>query len=135
METVLLLDDDSDLLNLFGLVLRRHYNTIKVENAEQALSAFIEHDRRVDLLVADLSLAAGSGITVALLLRSVMPGLPIILTSGYPVNSWSEQDSGDLARLGANSVVILEKPFASQTLLTTILALTGGPQPEMARTE
>ena len=112
----------------------RHYNIIKVENAEQALRAFIEHDRLVDLLVADLSLAAGSGITVALLLRSVMPELPIILTSGYPVNCWSERESADLARLGANSVVILQKPFVSQTLPTTIMALTGGPHPEVART-
>jgi DNA-binding NtrC family response regulator len=134
METILLLDDESTLLKLLGSVLSRQYNVIKVGTAEQAVGSFIEHHRRVDLLVADLSLAKSSGILVALLLRSVIPGLPIILTSGYPVNSWSARDSADLDRLGSNSVVILQKPFSSQALLKTIRALMGGPQTELART-
>ena len=134
METVLLLDDESTLLKLLGSVLSRQYNVIKVGTAEQAVGSFIEHHRQVDLLVADLSLAKSSGILVALLLRSVIPGLPIILTSGYPVNSWSQRDSADLDRLGSNSVVILQKPFSSQALLKTIRALMGGPQTELART-
>ena len=134
METILLLDDESTLLKLLGSVLSRQYNVIKVGTAEQAVGSFIEHHRQVDLLVADLSLAKSSGILVALLLRSVIPGLPIILTSGYPVSSWSERDSADLDRLGSNSVVILQKPFSSQALLKTIRALMGGPQTELART-
>ena len=133
-ETILLLDDESMLLKLLGSVLSRQYQVITVETAEQALSSFIEHSRRVDLLVADLSLAKSSGILVALLLRSVIPGLPIILTSGYPVNSWCERDSADLDRLGSNSVVILQKPFQSQALLNTIRTLMGGLQTELVRT-
>jgi len=134
MKTVLLLDDELMLLKLFGSVLSGHYNVIRVETAEQALRSFIEHHRVVDLLVADLSLAKSSGILVALLLRSVIPGLPIILTSGYPVNSWCERDAADLHRLGSNSVVVLQKPFPSQALLKTVRDLTGESETELART-
>ena len=134
MKTILLLDDESMLLKLLGSVVSRHYNVIKATTAEQALGVFIKDGRQVDLLVADLSLAISSGIQVALLLRSVVPALPVVLTSGYPVNAWTERDSADLDRLGSNSVVILQKPFPSQTLLKTIRALMGGPQSELART-
>ena len=134
MKTVLLLDDESMILKLLGSVLSGHYNVIGVETAEQALRSFIEHHRVVDLLVADLSLAKSSGILVALLLRSVIPGLPIILTSGYPVNSWCERDAADLVRLGPRSVAIIEKPFLSQTLLKAVRDLTREPQTELART-
>jgi CheY-like chemotaxis protein len=134
MKTILLLDDESMLLKLLGSVLSRHYNVIKATTAEQALRVFIEHGRQVDLLVADLSLAQSSGIQVALLLRSVIPALPVVLTSGYPVDAWCERDSADLDRLGPNSVVVLQKPFPSQALLKTIRALIGEPQTELART-
>ena len=134
METILLLDDESLLLKLLGSVLSRHYHVIKATTAEQALNAFIEHGRQVDLLVADLSLAKGSGIQVALLLRSVIPALPVVLTSGYPVHDWSVRDCADLDRLGSNSVAILQKPFLSHALLKAIRALMGGPHTELART-
>ena len=57
---------------------------------------------------------------MALLLRQENPSLPVVLTSGYPVSSWSERDTADLARLGCDLVVILQKPFERQVLLTTV---------------
>jgi DNA-binding response OmpR family regulator len=134
VKTILVLEDESMLLKLLGSVLSQDYCVLKATTAEQALSLFIEHSRQVDLLVADLSLAKSSGILVALLLRSVIPGLPIILTSGYPVNSWCERDAADLVRLGPRSVAIIEKPFLSRTLLKAVRELTREPQTELART-
>ena len=75
-----------------------------------------DHGRRIDLLIADVTLPTSSGIQVALLLRSKIPALPVILTSGYPVHDWSDGDLADLGRLGANSVVILSKPFYGNAL-------------------
>src|ERR1035437_5257585 len=134
VKTILVLEDESMLLKLLGLVLSQDYCVLKASTAEQALSLFIEHSRQVDLLVADLSLPKSSGILVALLLRSVIPGLPIILTSGYPVNSWCERDAADLHRLGSTSVVVLQKPFPSQALLKTVRELIGETQTELAIT-
>jgi DNA-binding response OmpR family regulator len=125
VKTILVLEDESMLLKLLGSVLSQHYCVLKATTAEQALSSFIEHHHVVDLLVADL---------VALLLRSVIPGLPIILTSGYPVNSWCERDAADLHRLGSTFVVVLQKPFPPQALLKTVRELIGETQTELART-
>ena len=134
MKTLLVLDDESVLLKLLGAALKKHYNIIEAATAEQALRLFNEHDRRVDLLLADVTLPTSSGIQVALLLRSEIPGLPVILTSGYPVGDWTDRDSAVLERLGSSSMAIIQKPFQSQILLKTIRALLGEPQTELART-
>jgi hypothetical protein len=83
-------------------------------------------------LVADVTLPAHSGIQVALLLRTAIPDLPVILTSSYPVSDWSDRDSDDLGRLGVRSMAILPKPFQAQILLKTVHELTGGAPPKAA---
>ena len=112
----------------------KQYTVVEAATAEQALRLFTEHDYQFDLLLADVSLPTSSGIQVALLLRSAIPELPVILTSGYPVSGWNDRDSADLARLGSNSIAILQKPFQARVLLDAVRELTGGPQPEKART-
>jgi CheY-like chemotaxis protein len=107
---------------------------IEATTAEEALLLFIDHDYVVDLLVADLTLPTKSGIQVALHLRSKIPDLPVILTSGYPKSSWSDRDSADLRRLGESSVKVLQKPFAGYQLLDAICDLTGWPPLWKART-
>ena len=133
METLLLLEDESSVMKLMQHMLKQ-YNLIEATTAEQALQLFNEHGRRVDLLLADVTLPKSSGIQVALLLRSEIPDLPVILTSGYPVGDWTRRDSADLEKLGSSSVAITQKPFQRQMLLQTIRALIGEPQTELART-
>jgi CheY-like chemotaxis protein len=115
MKTLLVLEDDRSVMMILRLMLEQ-YSLIEASNAEQALHLFTDHDRRIDLLVADLTLPRSSGIQVALLLRSKSPTLPVILTSGYPVSAWSDRDSADLQRLGSTSVAILQKPFQGRAL-------------------
>ena len=62
---------------------------------------------------------------MALTLRSTVPALPVILTSGYPANAWSECDAADLRKLGSASVMVLQKPSAPKRLLYIIEELIG----------
>lgn len=133
METLLLLEDESSVMKLVRHMLKQ-YNLIEATTAEQAIRLVNERDRRVHLLLADVTLPTSSGIQVALLLRSEIPDLPVILTSGYPVGDWTSRDSADLERLGSSSVAIIQKPFQRQVLLQTVRALIGEPQNELART-
>jgi CheY-like chemotaxis protein len=133
MKTLLVLEDEPSLIKLLRHTLR-DYRVIEATTAEEALLLFIDHDYVVDLLVADLTLPTKSGIQVALHLRSKIPDLPVILTSGYPKSSWSDRDSADLRRLGESSVKVLQKPFAGYQLLDAICDLTGWPPLWKART-
>ena len=127
MKTLMVLEDEPSLMRLLRHTLR-DYRVIEAETAEEALLTFIDHDYAVDLLVADLTLPTRSGAQVAIHLRSKIPDLPVILTSGYPVSGWSERDSSDLRRLGETSVAVLQKPFAGHELLASICDLTGWPE-------
>jgi CheY-like chemotaxis protein len=133
MKTLLVVEDEPALMELLRHMLRQ-YSLIEAYTAEQALRLFTDHGRRVDLLLADVTLPKGSGIQVALLLRSEIPDLPVILTSGYPVGAWADRDSADLKRLGSKSVAILQKPFQTQVLPNTVRELIGIEPFEAART-
>ena len=132
MKTILMLENDPILMEVFRHILKQ-YNVMEATGAEQALQLFRNHHGRIDLLVADLTLPASSGIQVALLLRIETPALPVILTSGYPVSDWTGRDYSDLERLGSTSVVFLQKPLQVAVLSSAVCELLGEPAPEIAR--
>ena len=124
MKTILVLEVNASVMMVLRLMLEP-YSLIEASDAEQALRLFTDHGRKIDLLVADVTLPRSSGIQVALLLRSEVPDLPVILTSGYPVSAWSDLDSADLERLGSRSVAILQKPFQGSALSDAVRELIG----------
>lgn len=124
MKTILVLEDEPSIMKLMRLMLHR-YRLIEADTAEEALLLFIDYDQRIDLLVADVTLPKGSGIQVALRLRTKLPGLPVVLTSGLPVNHWSHKQSADLARLGWPSAAIVQKPFEDDNLSDAVNQLIG----------
>jgi two-component system, cell cycle sensor histidine kinase and response regulator CckA len=126
MKNILILEDEPFLSNFLRLVLQGYF-VVSTTTAENALCKFIEYNRRFDLLISDVTLPISSGVRVALILRSELPELKIILTSGYLLRMWSDQNSSDLQRLGEDSVTLLMKPFSIQTLLNTVDALIGPP--------
>jgi CheY-like chemotaxis protein len=132
MKTVLVLEDEPIVTEFLRRALKG-FSLIEASTAEQALGLFISHDRQVDLLVAVVTLAVGSGTQVALLLRSAIPNLPVILTSGHPVSHWSDRAFAELERLGSNSLAIVEKPYRAQLLSKVVGDLIGERAPESAK--
>jgi CheY-like chemotaxis protein len=133
MKTVLVLEDEPDVMEFLRAVLKQ-YTVIEATDAEQALRAFTRIRGRVDLFVSDVTLPKSSGIQVALILRSEIPDLPVLLTSGYPVSDWTGRDYTDLQRLGTTSMALLSKPFQIGDLLLKVGELAGDLRPEIAKT-
>jgi CheY-like chemotaxis protein len=128
VKTILVLDDEVSLMKLMShLLLRRGYIVLESSNAEDAIVRFQDARGQIDLLVADVTLPTSTGIQVALMFRVEVPGLRIILTSGYPQSDWNGRDSADLERLGSDSLRILQKPFMPQALLNCIQELNEMP--------
>ena len=130
MRTILVLEDEVAVMEVLRHTLEEQYTLIEAASAEEALSLFIGQDDRVDLLLAEVMLRTSSGIQVALLLRAHLTELPVILTSGYPVNGWSENQAADLKRLGSNSMAIVQEPFLPHVLSNAVRQLIGSPQSE-----
>jgi CheY-like chemotaxis protein len=133
MKTLIVLEDEPSVMKLLHLMLKQ-YCLVEATSAEQALRLFNDHARQIDLLLADLTLPISSGIQVALTIRSEVPNLPVILTSGYPVSGWNERDAADLETLGGKAVAVLQKPFHKQILLNTVSGFLGLALPEKVRT-
>jgi CheY-like chemotaxis protein len=131
-KALLVLEDNPSVMMILRLMLEQ-YSLIEASTAEQAIRLFTDHGRKIDLLVADVTLPTSSGIQVALLLRLEIPDVPVILTSGYPVGAWSDGDSSDLERLGSKSVAILQKPFQAQELSNAVRELLA-PRAEKTKT-
>jgi CheY-like chemotaxis protein len=98
---------------------------LNANTAEQALEVFKDNARQIDLLVADVTLETSSGIQVALILRSEIPDLPVILTAAEPVGRWNDRDSADLQRLGWRSLAVLQGPVTAKMVSKTIQELIG----------
>ena len=123
-KTLLLLEDEPLVMTLLRHMLKQ-YSLVEATSAEQAIRLFHDRDPEIHLLLAEVSLPSRSGVEVALILRSEIPGLPVILTSGYPVSGWNERDAADLKRLGSRSVIILQKPNPARRLLSAVDELIG----------
>jgi len=125
MIAILMLEDEASVAGLLRHMLKE-YAVIGATSAEQAIREFHERVPAIELLIADVTLPVSSGIPVALRLRHTEPGLPVILTSGYPMNAWSERALADLARLGLSSVRFLQKPFRSRDVQEAVRELVRG---------
>lgn len=133
MKRILLLEDEPPVMRFFRKMLKG-YGVLEATAAEEALQCYINNNRRIRLLIAEVTLPIASGVQVALLLRQRNSNLPVILISGFPVTEWSQQDAGYLARLGSDSVAVLQKPFARRVLLNWVSEFIGAPLVEQART-
>ena len=135
MKSILVLDDEFNLLKLVCRLLQRHgYRTLQAGSADEALRLFRDNRGDIDLFIVDICLPAGSGIQVAIDLRVDLPDLHILLVSGYPENAWSARDSALFHALGSHLVSILQKPFTPQVLMNRVDRLLGAAPPEVAKT-
>jgi CheY-like chemotaxis protein len=124
--TILILDDQPMVMSIIRMVLTPLGHTIlEATTAEEAFRQFKESDGRIDLLIADVTLPVSSGIRVALELRSLLPYLRIIVTSGYLSNMWNEQDAAELSELPSDSVATLQKPFMPAVLIQMVDRFVG----------
>jgi signal transduction histidine kinase len=103
---VLLVEDDSSVLHLAELVLRRAgHDVVGAPGARQAIAALSKHPE-IDLVVTDVVMPEMSGYELVAELRKVNPRLRVVFMSGF---------SGDEVRR-VTTDPFLQKPFTVETL-------------------
>jgi signal transduction histidine kinase/CheY-like chemotaxis protein len=116
-ETILLVDDEGDVRMLIGQTLRGHgYTVVEAATVKEAMQVFEMHRDAVQVLIADVALARGTGIELAAALTELAPDLRVLLMSGYAEHAtaagrWSER--GDF----------LDKPFTHHQLMERVTRL------------
>jgi two-component system, cell cycle sensor histidine kinase and response regulator CckA len=114
--TILILDDNSIVLQMLGLVLRAkgEYQVLEATTEEEAVSRIERHAAGVDLLVADVCVEDRPGRAIAGRLAAICPELRLLFISGYPKDDLVEK--GWLQPEDA----FLAKPFTPERLMRSV---------------
>ena len=121
--TILVVDDDSNLLEALREILQAHgYEVLKAISGAEALQAAQAHSGPIALLLADVVMPGLNGPDVAHRLRSTRPDMKVLFMSGFTndVVSSRGMNPGDpflVKPFGPDALVrkvqdILRSPFA-----------------------
>jgi PAS domain S-box-containing protein len=121
-ETVLLVEDEEDVLKLArSILVRGGYKTMTAKNGAEALRIIEVSEEPVHLLLTDVVMPGMSGRALADGAQSLRPGLRVLFTSGYTDDAIVHHGVLDAG------THLLEKPYSRKTLLSAVrAALDGG---------
>ena len=114
--TVLVIDDEPQILSLFTEALERNgYRTAGAANGEAAL----EHLKKQspDVIFLDLKLPETDGVQVLERIRETHPTIPVVIITAYPRDLLVD----NAMKLGAFACLI--KPFSISNVLAILAAL------------
>ena len=109
MPTVLVVDDEPQILKLLSLMLRKEYTVMTAESGIEALVTYESYSDRIDLVITDITMPGMSGLELVARLEALYQHrLPVIFVTGasdVPIES---------------SRVVVRKPFSPAVLHDTI---------------
>ena len=114
--TILLVEDEAGLrIMMHKMIQALGYRAFAAANGPEALQIWQDRPGQIDLLLTDMVMEGMSGVQLAQKLRSQVPKLKVVYTSGFSVDFLGE-DCEPLIE-GENFV---QKPYCRQTLASTI---------------
>jgi len=118
--TILLVEDEIALRQIASEYLReKGYHVVEAGTSESALEACASYAGRIDLLVTDIVIPGGNGLTLAKQLSEMRPGLRTIFMSGYTDRTLGPDILGP-------SATFFQKPFSLDALAHTIRVVLDG---------
>ena len=118
MQTILIVDDEPSLLNIWRRVLeRKNFNVLTAAAGDDVIALYREHYATISAVVLDFGLPKLDGTQVFLQLKEINPKIPVLVVSGY-----LDPKATDGLRSFQN-LAFLQKPFVPSSLLAKINAL------------
>jgi PAS domain S-box-containing protein len=120
-ETILLVDDEQDILDVSREILEEYgYTTLTAVDGEKALEIFKKKKDQIDLVVLDINMPAMSGHTCMKELLKMNPDIKIIIASGYLIKDQLRES------LEAGATEFIVKPFQLDDMLNTVRKILDG---------
>ncbi|UCF95842.1 MAG: PAS domain S-box protein [Spirochaetaceae bacterium] len=114
-ETVLVLEDEQEVLSIIESMLdRKGYTVIAASSGEAAVSQCRHAPGSIDLLITDVGIPNMSGREVWETVKKAHPNSRVLFISGYPEDFIPLEDIGDGKR------IFLQKPFGADVLLRRV---------------
>lgn len=121
-ECILLVEDEGRVRNFSSRVLRENgYSVFEARNAEEGLEILQRERDSIDILFSDVVLPGKTGIRLVEEIKSIMPDLKVLMSSGYT----GQKSHWDVIRERGYRFII--KPYSLVGLLSAIKeTLDGG---------
>jgi CheY-like chemotaxis protein len=119
LRTILVVDDDPELREVALTILEAAgYRVIAAASGDDAYTILLtQPDLRVDVLFTDVLMPGQlDGIDLAIAVRLLRPGLPVLYTSGFP-NLVRDQWENELGE------PVLRKPYRARELCRAVTGL------------
>lgn len=111
-ENIMIVDDDTDVLNFLSDLLENHgYHVMPVNNALNAIDIFKANAAKINLVVTDIVMPLVEGNDLINILKNINPDIKILAISGFSDTTIRKDGSVD---------AFLKKPFEQTELLATI---------------
>jgi len=120
-ETILLVEQESALLNMISAVLESFgYKVLPANTPAEAVRLAEKHSNEIHLLLADMIMPEMNGRELSANLCSHYPALKVLLISGYAGDAISQQGMHD------DAVQFIHKPFSSTGLASRVRKVLDG---------
>ena len=113
---ILVVDDEEFIRTVARKILERDgHEIVLAESGEEAVQILRRTDGNVDLALVDLTMDGLSGADTIVELRKLRPGLPVIISSGRPLEEVEAPDSL------LTETTYLQKPYRAKELQSAVL--------------
>ncbi|MBI2952250.1 response regulator, partial [bacterium] len=90
-ETILVVEDQAEVLRLVGAILERlNYRALTASNGQEALAVYDAHGDEIALVLTDMIMPKMSGIELVRALKRKSPAVPVIIMTGYRIGQEGE---------------------------------------------
>ncbi len=114
MPTVLVVDDEPEILRLLSAALARDYSVVTAESGFEALALYSSYHAQIDAIVTDITMPGMSGVELIARVEEFRGGpVPVVFMTGYsetPVEPYH---------------AVLAKPFPPALLKAELARLLG----------
>jgi len=128
METILLVDDESEVRDLArDWLVAAGYTVLEAGGGEEALRVAEAHRERIDLLLTDVMMPGVNGVELAGRLTGQRPDMKVLYMSGFAVIGAEVGVAAGPALQPGDPII--PKPFTVETLRQKVQGVLHAPKP------
>jgi DNA-binding response OmpR family regulator len=112
--TVLICDDEEDLLSMYAAALKKHYNVLTASSGKACVEKYMEHivrGKKIDVILLDYKLGDSMGDDIACKIRD-LDGAKVIMITAYDL----EKEKVEELKAAKCIVDVITKPVGLKAL-------------------